>query len=235
MIGLIGRKVGMTQLFTEKGRLVPVTVIEAGPCQVLAVRTGDREGYDGVQLGFGEVRAKRLNKPLLGHLSHHGAGPLRILREFRAPAGHAYKTGDKVTVQEFEAGALVDVVGTSKGKGFQGVVKRHHYHGGPASHGSKTGDMPGSIGTSAWPSHVIKGRRLPGQMGNARCTVKNLRVVKVDPDRNLVLLEGSIPGANGNWVILRPAGVGRQGIGWKTGLETAVKPGATAGSKKKEG
>jgi len=219
MIGLIGRKMGMTQLFTEKGKLVPVTVVEAGPCRVLSVKTPERDGYEAVQLGFGETREKLLTKPELGHLKRHGADPLRLLREFRAPAGHAYKTGDQVTVQEFEVGARVDVVGTSKGKGFQGVVRRHHYGGGPASHGSKTGDMPGSVGTSAWPSHVIKGRRLPGQMGNKRNTAKNLRVVRVDLDRNLVLLEGSVPGANGNFVLIRPAGIGRQGIGWKAGTQ----------------
>lgn len=217
MIGLIGRKVGMTQLFTEKGVLVPVTVVEAGPCRVLQVKTPDRDGYTAVQLGFGELREKLLNKPRLGHLARHGAGPLRVLREFRAPAGHEYKTGDQVTVQEIEVGARVDVVGTSKGKGFQGVVRRHHYHGGPASHGSKTGDMPGSVGTSAWPSHVIKGRRLPGHMGDHRCTARNLKVVRIDPDRNLVLLEGSIPGANGNYVLIRPANIGRQGLGWQKG------------------
>jgi large subunit ribosomal protein L3 len=223
MIGLIGRKIGMTQLFTEKGRLVPVTVVEAGPCRVLQVRTPEKEGYEAVQLGFGEIREKLLNKPRRGHLTRCGSGPLRLLREFRAPGGHGYKTGDQVTVQEIEVGARVDVVGTSKGKGFQGVVKRHHFHGGPASHGSKTGNLPGSIGTSAWPSHVLKGRRLPGHMGDARCTARNLRVVKVDTDRNLVLVEGSIPGANGNFVLIRPAGLGRQGVGWKTGLPGAGK------------
>lgn len=216
MIGLIGRKVGMTQLFDEKGRLIPVTVVEAGPCRILQVRTPEKEGYDAVQLGFGEVREKRLNKPKLGHLARCGSGPLRLLREFRAPAGHSYKPGDQVTVQEIEVGVRVDVVGTSKGKGFQGVVKRHHFHGGPASHGSKTGNLPGSIGTSAWPSHVLKGRKLPGHMGDARCTAKGLRVVKIDSDRNLVLVEGSIPGANGNFVLIRPAGIGRHGFGWKT-------------------
>jgi large subunit ribosomal protein L3 len=215
MIGLIGRKVGMTQHFTEKGKLIPVTVVEAGPCRVLQVRTPEKEGYTAVQLGFGEIREKLLSKPERGHLARCGAGPLRILREFRAPAGHSYKTGDQLTVQEIEVGVRVDVVGTSKGKGFQGVVKRHHFHGGPASHGSKTGNLPGSIGTSAWPSHVLKGRRLPGHMGDRRCTAKGLRVVRIDADRNLVLLEGSIPGANGNFVLIRPAGIGRQGVGWK--------------------
>jgi large subunit ribosomal protein L3 len=219
MIGLIGRKVGMTQHFTEKGQLIPVTVVEAGPCRVLQVRTPHKEGYEAVQLGFGEVREKRLSKPERGHLARCGSGPLRVLREFRAPSGHTYKAGDQITVQEIEVGTRVDVVGTSKGKGFQGVVKRHHYHGGPASHGSKTGDMPGSIGTSAWPSHVLKGRRLPGHMGDRRCTARGLRVVKVDLDRNLVLLEGSIPGANGNFVLIRPAGIGRQGIGWQAGAK----------------
>jgi large subunit ribosomal protein L3 len=129
--------------------------------------------------------------------------------------GHALKAGDSVTVGDVEVGVRVDVVGTSKGKGFQGVVRRHHFHGGPASHGSKTGNLPGSIGTSAWPSHVLKGRKLPGQMGNKRITVRNLRVIKVDVDRNLLLLEGSVPGAAGNFVLIRPAGMGRQGLGLK--------------------
>lgn len=205
MIGLIGRKLGMSQVFTDRGILLPVTVLEAGPCPVVQVKTAAQDGYNAVQVGFGEIKDQKLTKPEAGHLKRHGASPLRWLREFRLPAGQEVKAGDTLTVEQIEVGSRVDVISTSKGKGFQGVVKRHHYHGGPASHGSKTGDMPGSVGSSAWPSHVFKGRRLPGQMGNKRCTVRNLRVVKIDTDRNLVLVEGSVPGGSNAFVVIRPA------------------------------
>ncbi len=205
MIGLIGRKIGMTQVFSEKGVAIPVTVLEAGPCPVVQVKTAQQDGYTAAQLGFGEVKERGLTKPARGHLARHGSGPVRILREFLLAEGHEVKTGDSITVDSVPVGSLVDVVSTSKGKGFQGVVKRHHYHGGPASHGSKTGDMPGSVGSSAWPSHVFKGRRLPGQMGNKRITVRNLRVVRIDTDRNLILLEGSVPGGSNTFVVIRPA------------------------------
>jgi large subunit ribosomal protein L3 len=204
MIGLIGRKIGMTQIFSEKGQLLPVTVLEAGPCPVIQVKTPERDGYAAAQLGFGEVKEIKLSKAERGHLASHGGSPLRHLREFRLPDGGEVKQGDVLTVGQFEVGSRVDVIGTSKGKGFQGVVKRHHYHGGPASHGSKTGDMPGSVGASAWPSHVVKGRRLPGHMGDARITAKGVRVVKIDSDRNLVLVEGSIPGGSNGLVLIRP-------------------------------
>jgi large subunit ribosomal protein L3 len=207
MIGLIGRKIGMTQVFSERGVMIPVTVLEAGPCPVLQVKTSKTDGYAAAQLGFGEIPERLLNKPAKGHLTRYGAPPLRILREFRLADGQEVKTGETLTVQQIEIGIRVDVIGTSKGKGFQGVVKRHHYHGGPASHGSKTGDMPGSVGSSAWPSHVIKGRRLPGQMGNKRSMARRVRVVRVDADRNLVLVEGSIPGASNSFVVIRPSAV----------------------------
>src|SRR5512140_2082468 len=177
MIGLIGRKVGMTQVFTEKGAAVPVTVLEAGPCPVIQVKTLGKDKYSAIQVGFGECKEQKLSKPERGHLAKHGAGSLRWLREFRLTEGQEAKTGDVLTVEQVEVGSRVDVISTSKGKGFQGVVRRHHFHGGPASHGSKTHDLPGSMGASAWPSHVQKGRRLPGQMGNKRCTVRNLRVI----------------------------------------------------------
>lgn len=205
MIGLIGRKIGMTQIFSEKGVLIPVTVLEAGPCPVVQVKTTERDGYRAAQVGFGEIAERKLTRPERGHLARHGTAPQRFLREFALPEGEELKSGETLTVAQFTPGARVDVVATSKGKGFQGVVKRHHYHGGPASHGSKTGDMPGSVGASAWPSHVQKGRRLPGQMGNKRITVKGLRVVKIDTDRNLVLLEGSVPGGSNGLVVIRPA------------------------------
>jgi large subunit ribosomal protein L3 len=204
MIGLIGRKIGMTQIFSEKGSLLPVTVLEAGPCPVVQVKSPARDGYAAAQLGFGDVKESKLSKAERGHLAAHGVSLQRHLREFRLPPGGEIKPGDVLTVSQFEVGCRVDVIGTSKGKGFQGVVKRHHFHGGPASHGSKTGDMPGSVGASAWPSHVAKGRRLPGHMGDARITAKGVRVVKVDLDRNLVLVEGSVPGGSNGLVLIRP-------------------------------
>lgn len=204
MIGLIGRKIGMTQVFSEDGAVLPVTVVEAGPCRVVQMKSPEKDGYAAAQLGFGEIREKLVNKPRRGHLGRHGSGPVRILREFRLEGGEEVKSGDTLTVGQFEVGARVDVIGTSKGRGFQGVVKRHGHRGGPASHGSKTGDLPGSIGSSAWPSHVFKGRLLPGHMGAARTTVRNVRVVRVDLDRNLVLLEGAVPGWANSFVVIRP-------------------------------
>jgi large subunit ribosomal protein L3 len=202
MLGLIGRKVGMTQVFTEKGSVVPVTVIEAGPCPVIDVRTAEKNGYRAVQLGWGEIKERKLTKAEIGHLKKNGKGPLKHLREFRTERDDV-KAGDTLKVDLFEIGSRVDVIGTSIGRGFQGVVKRHHFRGGPASHGCKTKDMPGSVGASAWPSHVIKGKRLPGQMGNKRITVRNLQVVKIDTDRNLVVLRGSIPGSINGLVVIR--------------------------------
>ena len=202
MLGLIGRKVGMTQVFTEKGSVVPVTVIEAGPCPVVDVRTAEKNGYRAVQLGWGEIKERKLTKPEIGHLKKHGTGLLKHLREFRTDRDDV-KAGDTLKVDLFEIGSRVDVIGTSIGRGFQGVVKRHHFRGGPESHGCKTKDMPGSVGASAWPSHVIKGKRLPGQMGNKRITVRNLQVVKIDTDRNLVVLRGSIPGSINGLVVIR--------------------------------
>jgi large subunit ribosomal protein L3 len=205
MLGLIGRKVGMTQVFLENGTAVPVTVIEAGPCNVVDVRTPEKNGYRAVQLGWGAVKERKLTKARLGHLKAHGAGPLRVLREFRTDR-EDLKVGDTLAVDLFEVGAKVDVIGTSIGRGFQGVVKRHGFRGGPESHGCKTKDMPGSVGASAWPSRVIKGKRLPGHMGDARITVKNLPVVRIDKDRNLIVLRGAVPGAINGVLLLRFAG-----------------------------
>lgn len=202
MLGLIGRKVGMTQVFTEKGSVVPVTVIEAGPCPVVDIRTTEKNGYRAVQLGWDTIKEKKLTKPEIGHLKKHGVEPLKHLREFRTERDDV-KPGDTLKVDLFEIGSRVDVIGTSIGRGFQGVVKRHHFRGGPATHGCKTKDMPGSVGASAWPSHVIKGKRLPGQMGNKRITVRNLEVVRIDTDRNLVILRGSIPGSINGVVVIR--------------------------------
>jgi len=210
MLGIIGRKIGMTQVFLENGTAVPVTVIEAGPCKIVDVRTPEKNGYRGIQLGWGEVEERRLSKPELGHLKTHGCAAVRHLREFRTDR-EDFKAGDSLGVDLFEVGAFVDVIGTSIGRGFQGVVKRHHFRGGPASHGCKTKDMPGSVGASAWPSHVIKGKRLPGQMGNKRITVRNVQVVKIDKDRNLLVVRGSVPGAINGLVLLRQAGKGQKG------------------------
>ncbi|MCA9729768.1 MAG: 50S ribosomal protein L3 [Candidatus Eisenbacteria bacterium] len=205
MVGLIGRKLGMTQIFTEDGALVPVTVIEAGPCPVVQVKTKDQDGYDSIQVGFEEVKERRLNSPRRGHLKKHGAQPMRFLREFRVEEGHEFKSGDVLTVEKIEVGSRVDVISKSKGRGFQGVVKRHGFHGGPGSHGSKTGDLPGSVGQSAYPNRVFKGKKLPGHMGDKQVTVLNLRVVRIDTDRNLVLVRGAVPGAANSLVTIRPA------------------------------
>ena len=209
MLGLIGRKLGMTQVFLDDGAAVPVTVVEAGPCSVVDVRTPEKNGYRAVQLGWGEIKERKLTKPELGHLKARKTDLVKYLREFRTNR-EDIKAGDKLDVELFEVGAKVDVIGTSIGRGFQGVVKRHGFSGGPASHGSKTGDLPGSIGCSASPSRVLKGRKLPGHMGNERVTVRNLKVVRIDKERNLVVLRGAIPGAVNGLVMIRQIGKGRR-------------------------
>jgi large subunit ribosomal protein L3 len=202
MAALLGRKVGMTQVFQEDGRLERVTVVEAGPCPVTAIRTFDRDGYEAVQLGFGDVKEKRLTKAERGHLAKADAPPLRHVREFRDEAGEL-QVGDTVTVEAFEKGQTVKVSGVSKGKGFQGTVKRHNFSRGPVTHGSHNVRAPGSIGASATPSRVFKGMRGPGQMGNKRVTQKGLEIVDVLADRNLLLLRGSVPGPKGSTVEIR--------------------------------
>ena len=206
MSGILGRKVGMTQLFTEEGERVPVTVIEAGPCAVTAVLEAERDGYRAVQLAFGEAKPARLGKPRMGHLKRAGAGPLRHLVEFRRSADdeRELKVGDEIRVADvFEKGQRVKVSGRSKGKGFQGTIRRHNFSRGPVSHGSHNIRAPGSIGASATPSRVIKGVRMPGQMGNRRITQKGLEVVEVDGERNLLILRGSVPGPEGTLVEVR--------------------------------
>jgi large subunit ribosomal protein L3 len=202
MAALLGRKVGMTQVFQEDGRLERVTVVEAGPCPVTAIRTFDRDGYEAVQLGFGEVKEKRITRAERGHLAKADAPPLRHVREFRDEAGEL-QVGDTVTVEAFEKGQTVKVSGVSKGKGFQGTVKRHKFSRGPVTHGSHNVRAPGSIGASATPSRVFKGMRGPGQMGNKRVTQRGLEVVDVLADQNLLLLRGSVPGAKGSTVEIR--------------------------------
>jgi large subunit ribosomal protein L3 len=202
MPALLGKKVGMTQVFGEDGRVERVTVVEAGPCPVVGIRTPDRDGYEAVQLGFGEVKEKRLTKAELGHLKKADAPPLRHLVEFRNEAGELH-VGDTVTVEAFEKGQKVKVSGVSKGKGFQGTVKRHNFSRGPVTHGSHNVRAPGSIGASATPSRVFKGIRGPGQMGNKRITQRGLEVVGVLADRNLLLLRGSVPGPKGCTIEIR--------------------------------
>jgi large subunit ribosomal protein L3 len=192
----------MTQVFQEDGRLERVTVVEAGPCPVTAIRTFDRDGYEALQLAYGETKEKRITKAERGHLAKADAPAMRHVREFRDEAGE-WQVGDTVTVEAFEKGQKVKVAGVSKGKGFQGTVKRHNFSRGPVSHGSHNVRAPGSIGASATPSRVFKGIRGPGQMGNKRITQKGLEIVDVMPDRNLLLLRGSVPGPKGSTVEIR--------------------------------
>jgi large subunit ribosomal protein L3 len=203
--GILARKLGMTQRFGEDGRVERVTVLEAGPCPVTGIRTEDRDGYDAVQLAFGEVREKRLTKPELGHLRKASAPAMRRLAEFRDEAGEL-KVGDEVRVDVFEPGASVKVSGISKGKGFQGTIKRHNFSAGPKSHGSHNVRAPGSIGASATPSRVHKGIKGPGRMGGGRVTQRGLEVVEVIAKDNLLLLRGSVPGPRGGIVEVRTDG-----------------------------
>jgi large subunit ribosomal protein L3 len=202
MPALLGRKLGMTQVFDEDGRVERVSVVEAGPCHVTGVRTVERDGYEAVQLAFGEVREKRLTKPELGHLKKASAPPMRHLAEFRNEAGEL-QVGETVRADAFEQGDRVKVSGTSKGKGFQGTVRRHGFSRGPVTHGSHNVRAPGAIGASATPSRVFKGIRGPGQMGAKRVTQRGLEVVRVDVERNLMLLRGSVPGPRGGTVEIR--------------------------------
>ena len=202
MPAILAKKLGMTQRFTEEGRVERVTVLEAGPCPVTAIRTHDADGYEAVQLGFGAVREKALTKGELGHLKKAGAPPLRTLVEFRNEVGEL-TMGDTVTVENFEVGQRVKVAGIGKGKGFAGTIKRHNFHAGPKSHGSHNVRAPGSIGASATPSRVFKGIRGPGRMGGKRVTQKGLTIIELIPDRNLMLVRGSVPGPKGGTVEVR--------------------------------
>ena len=193
--GIIGRKIGMTQIFDEKGNVIPVTVIEAGPCVVAQVKTVETDGYNAIQLGFGEVKDKHINKPEAGHFAKAKLANKKHLREFRLEDISNYKVGDEVKLDIFEAGERIDVQGTSKGKGFQGVIKRHGQHRGPMGHGSMYHRRPGSMGSTTTPGRVFKGKKLPGHMGSQTSTILNLNVVKVDADKNVILVKGSIPGA----------------------------------------
>jgi large subunit ribosomal protein L3 len=203
MAGLIGKKIGMTRIFDEAGVQIPVTVIEAGPCAVVQVKSDASDGYNAVQLGFGAQKAKRASKAEVGHAAKAGleAAP-RLVREFVAENGEAYEVGQQLTVNVFEPGDLVKVTGRSKGRGFQGVVKRHGFAGRPASHGHSQSRTPGSMGPGTDPSRVIKGKKLPGRMGGTRTTIRNLQVVRVDGERNLLFVKGGVPGARNGYVLI---------------------------------
>jgi large subunit ribosomal protein L3 len=201
--GIIGRKVGMTQVYAEDGRAIPVTVIEAGPCVVVQRKSKAKDGYSGVQVGLVERRkVKKVSKAMKGHFDKAGIPPCRVIREFPVEEGAEVKVGDKISVELFAPGDNVSVVGLSKGKGFQGVVKRHHFRGGAATHGSMFHRAPGSIGASAFPSRVLKGMRAGGHMGADRVTVRNLTVVRVDAGNNIMVLNGSVPGAGGGYLVI---------------------------------
>ncbi len=211
MKGIIGKKVGMTQIFDDSGNVIPVTVLEAGPCYVTQVRTAERDGYTAVQLGFGQTKPQRLTRGQLGHLQRNNLPALRYLREFRIRNGDVdVEEGQEINADIFEVGDRVDVIGKSKGRGFAGTVKRHHFRGGPKTHGqSDRLRAPGSAGAGSTPGRVPKGRRMAGHMGSERVTIQNLEVVVVDPDKHLIAVRGSVPGASGGIVILKPARVRR--------------------------
>ena len=194
--GIIAKKIGMTQIFDEKGMVIPVTVVEAGPCVVTQVKTIEKEGYSAIQLGFGEVKPSKINKPEKGHFNKNNLEVKKHLREFRLDEITS-QIGDEITADVFEVGEKIDVQGTSKGKGFQGVIKRHGQSRGPMGHGSMYHRRPGSMGPTSTPGRVFKGKKLPGHMGNVTVTVQNLEVVKVDMDKNVILIKGSVPGAKG--------------------------------------
>ena len=202
---ILGRKLGMTQVWDEDDNVVPVTVIQAGPCTISQVKTKATDGYEAVQIGFGEIKPKRVNKPLAGHFKAQGVEPMRYLREVRVEDASEYKTGDQVTVEIFADSKAVDVTGTSKGKGFQGTIKRWNFHRGPMTHGSRNQRRPGSIGQCAYPARVRKGLHMAGHMGDERVTVKNLKLVRVDTDQNLLLVKGAVPGGKNALVQVRMA------------------------------
>jgi large subunit ribosomal protein L3 len=205
MPAILAKKLGMTQRFLDDGRVERVTVLEAGPCPVTAVRSFDVDGYEAVQLAFGAAKEKALTKAELGHLKKAGAPPMRKVVEFRDEAGEL-TVGDTVTVEAFEVGQVVKIAGKSKGKGFQGTIKRHRFNAGPKSHGSHNVRAPGSIGASATPSRVLPGRKMPGQMGSKRVTQRGLTIVELIPDSNLMLVRGAVPGAKGSTVEVRTDG-----------------------------
>lgn len=202
---ILGRKLGMTQIFGEKGKVIPVTVIEAGPCAVIQKKTSEKDGYDAVQVGFQEIREKLVNKSLKGHFNKSGVTLRRFVRELKLENSNEYQVGQEIKAEVFAAGEKVDVTGISKGKGFQGTIKRWNGQRGPMSHGSKFHRAPGSNGASSDPSRTFKNKHMPGHMGNVKATVLNLEVAKVIPEKNLILIKGGVPGPNKGLVIIRNA------------------------------
>jgi len=205
MKSLIGKKLGMTQIFDDEGCMVPVTVIEAGPCSVIQRKTTEADGYEAIQIGFGAQKESRVTKPLIGQFKKAGVETMRELREVRVDAADETKAGDTLTAAVFEDINFVDVLGSTKGKGFQGAVKRHGFSGGRASHGSHMHRRTGSIGMCEFPARVFKGKKMPGHMGNVNVTTQNMKVVQVRAEENLILLKGAVPGANGSTLVLREA------------------------------
>ena len=195
--GLIGKKIGMTQIFDESGKVIPVTVIEAGPCAVTQVKTIETDGYQAIQLGFGDIKEKKLTKPVKGHFTKVNVTPKKHLREFRLDSIEGLTVGQELKADVFAAGDKLDIQGTSKGKGFQGVIKRHGQHRGPMGHGSMYHRRPGSMGPTSTPGRVFKGKKLPGHMGSQTISIQNLEVIRVDLDKNVILVKGSVPGAKG--------------------------------------
>ena len=204
-VGILGTKLGMTQVFDEAGRAIPVTVVQAGPCTITQVKTKQTDGYEAIQVGYGEIKPKALNKPQLGHLNKSSAPPVRHLREYRLDNTSEYATGQQIKADIFSAGQIVDVVGTSIGRGFAGYQKRHNFGRGPMSHGSKNHRAPGSIGAGTTPGRVYPGKRMAGRLGGARVTIRKLTVVRVDLERNLLLIKGAVPGKPGALLSILPA------------------------------
>ena len=201
--GILGRKLGMTQIFDENGKIIPVTVIEAGPCVVVQKKTTEKDGYDAIQVGFDDIREKLVNKPRKGHFAKAGVSLKRFVREFRLEDISSYEAGQEIKADIFAAGEKIDVSGVSKGKGFQGTIKRWNGHRGPMSHGSKFHRSVGSMGASSSPSRTFKNKKLPGHMGNVNTTVLNLQVAKVMPEKNIILIKGGVPGPNKGFVVIR--------------------------------
>ncbi|ADL11713.1 50S ribosomal protein L3 [Acetohalobium arabaticum] len=191
---ILGKKVGMTQIFDDEGEVIPVTVIEAGPCSIVQKKTEEKDGYKAIQLGFGEAKESKLNKPLKGHFDKYGVEPKEYIREVRINEEDEYEVGDEIKADIFAVGDRVDVTGTSKGKGFAGTVKRWNFNLGPKTHGSRNYRLPGSIGASADPARVFKGKKMPGRMGREQVTIQNLKVAKVDPEKNILAVKGAVPG-----------------------------------------
>ena len=230
MIGLLGKKVGMTEVFDDKGNIIPVTVLEVGPCVVTAVRTKEKNGYSAVQLSFGDMKESRARKSEIGFFKKFGLPLKKYVREIRGET-QDLKIGDELKADHFESGDYVDVCGITIGKGFQGVVKRHRFSGGPKSHGSMFGRVPGSIGASSFPSRVVKGMRAAGHMGAESLTVQNLKVIKVDAENNLVAVRGAVPGFEDSFVVIKEAIKRGKGKKWKATAKKEAKSGGTPEAK----